>query len=123
MIFHETHEKVMDGSKTQTRRPVKPNDVEIYNRDGGLDAIKRNGRTIWKVGGTYAVQPGRTAKGIGRILITKIRVERLYKISNADARAEGFSGRDEFARVWKKLYPKKGSFFDHVAVLEFELVK
>lgn len=120
MIFAKTADKVLAGEKTQTRRPVKPDD--FMTSHFGIDRVERSGRTLWEVGRTYAVQPGRTAKSVGRIRLTNIRIEKLYQITNADARAEGFSGRDEFVRVWKELYPK-GSYFDRVYVLEFELVK
>jgi len=118
MIFAKTADKVLAGEKTQTRRPVKLG--ESFN---GIEVYSESGTLKWRVWNTYAVQPGRTAKSVGRIQLTNIRIERIYQITNADARAEGFSGRDEFARVWKELYPKDGSFFDRVYVLEFELVK
>ena len=116
MIFAKTIDKVLAGEKTQTRRPVKPGDffngIEVY----GKYTLK------WRVWNTYAVQPARTAKSVGRIRLTNIRKERLNRITPEDARAEGFSGRDEFVRVWKELYPKS-SLLDSVYVLEFELVK
>lgn len=117
MIFAKTADKVLAGEKTQTRRPVK--DGEFFN---GIEVYSPTGILKWRVWNTYAVQPGRTAKSVGRIEITNIRIERLYRITLADARAEGFSGIDEFIRVWQEIYPK-GSLLDSVYVLEFELVK
>ena len=124
MIFAKTADKVLAGEKTQTRRPVKPD--ESFN---GIEVYDGTGRLKWRVWNTYAVQPGRSKKSVGRIQLTNIRIERLYQITTEDARAEGFSGRgslsgrDEFTRVWKELYPDDGSFFWRVYVLEFELVK
>jgi len=80
MQFKETWDWVLDGTKTQTRRLVKPGDVELvkplptdevsfrgdkmylYHRADEtreITTIERNGRPLWRVGCDYAVQPGR----------------------------------------------------------------
>lgn len=132
MIFAKTTDKVLAGEKTKTRRPMKDGDVidlpgfgikvNIGKPISMIFRVIRGGRLLWEVGRTYAVQPGRTAKSVGRIRLKGISSEPLYRITHEDARAEGFSGRDEFVRVWKELYPK-GSLLSSVYVLEFELVK
>jgi hypothetical protein len=53
MIFQYTLDQVLDGRKTQTRRLV---------------TAGRPSR--WRVGRTYAVQPGRTKKAVARIEVT-----------------------------------------------------
>ena len=93
--------KVLDGSKTVTRRrpPVR-----------------------YKVGRTYAVQPGRGKPAVGRIRVTAVRTEWLGEITLHGCRHEGFRDRGEFADYWSKLH---GTFDaeEEVAVIEFELVK
>ena len=130
MIFAKTADKVLSGEKTQTRRPTREDDQVERGHITRCDElvvrilrVKRNGRILWEIGRTYAVQPSRTAKSVGRIELNKIRVDYLFAIRNHEAIAEGFSGRDEFSRVWKELYPDPGSFLWRVYVLEFELVK
>lgn len=109
MIFKQW-EQVLDGSKTQTRRPVK--EGETYHvMELGPGAVSKSWLTRWRfmpppgedllayvapmnpkwvVGRTYAVQrpDGRT---VGRFLLTKIRRERLEDISDEDCLAEGIA--------------------------------
>ena len=100
MIFRQW-KQVLDGTKTQTRRPVKASqesnrwdiETDVINEviqwlDNGKE-YPANMRSIYVVGRTYAVQPGRGKKSVGRIRITKIRRERLGDISDADCLAEG----------------------------------
>lgn len=121
MIFSSTFNKVMDGTKTQTRRPVK------------------NEKPPWETGKTYAVQPGRGKKSAGRLKVTKIRREKLIDISIVDCIAEGIETtpgeeegahvpehRERFAELWNSLYAKTDyawSMNPEVWVLEFELVE
>jgi hypothetical protein len=63
MIFKQYRE-ILDGTKTQTRRVVKPGERSILNfafEDGQTDTIDavHNGRMKWQVGRTYDVVPGR----------------------------------------------------------------
>jgi len=156
VIFQHTHRQVLDGSKTQTRRLVKDGERYIPNTRAFGSYInypalveRRNGHAKWTVGKTYAVQPGRTDKGIGTIRITAIRRERLRDITEEDAIAEGCAGEgqmdtpyysgmldqpmwewhkfpsDEFAELWDSVHkpPNDWKGNPEVWVLEFELVK
>lgn len=170
MIFQHTWEKVLDGTKTQTRRLVKcngtsrvgsyykieellpPNDrlwwwweedrpfpgkgvyvVEGIN-GGWLDGNtpvdpEWTLKAKWVIGNTYAVQPGRGQKAVGRIRITGIRQERVQDITYPDAIAEG--GHDilacrDYMRLWNKIHTKPGETWTDnplVWVLSFELVR
>jgi hypothetical protein len=147
MLFTHTWEKILSGEKTQTRRIRKP-EHDISAAETCIFAY-RPYRILWEVGHKYAVQPGRGKPTIkyaftdantlaywhpsdplpsvqewipARIRITNIRQECVGDISEADAVAEGFTGRDEFLRVFKQINPKSG-LNTPVWVLTFELVK
>lgn len=86
MIFSHTHEMVLGGKKTQTRR------------------IRKYMESKYKVGKTYSVQPGRGQRSIARILITKVRIEDVREISDDDIRAEGFESFADFMDVWLNMH-------------------
>jgi len=126
MIFKETWQQVLDGTKTQTRRPVKDGDEghHILPR-GGFLSVEHNGRLKWALGFDYAVQPGRGKKAVGRIRITGIWRQRLREIWVEECRAEGITGvfaRFGFEQLWNSLYRKPYRWEDNpeVWVLEFE---
>ena len=141
MISHKTYQQVLDGTKTQTRRPVKPGevaqlvgdkivavwapkkgaisfiDIRTLRRPVALEEppniFTKGYRLKWKVGKTYAVQPGRGKKAVGRIRIMKIRRERLWDIKPEDIIAEGYpiktpgnwpGRRWWFEGIWQRLY-------------------
>lgn len=109
MIFQHTWQQVLNGTKTQSRRIVNDSHVDdnelimdahkCYNAprlspNKGIQMIFTGAergtlRRKWQVGNTYAVQPGRGKKQVGRIRLLTIRQERLQDISEADAIAEG----------------------------------
>lgn len=106
MIFKQA-QQVLDATKTQTRRPIKkygqtltPNDLHTEHSWPFPPTVIENGRVKWMVGHTYAVQPGRGKRSIGRILLLEIRRERLQEISLEDIEAEGITTPEEFARIW-----------------------
>lgn len=103
----ENAKKVMDGTKTQTRRIAKSQDF-CLTLDGmdlclspeesiGFKAHSVFSPTLlsnnrkYEVGATYAVCPGRGKKAIGRIRVTAIRCEKVQDISADDCWAEGIS--------------------------------
>jgi len=136
MIFKATCQQVLDGTKTQTRRPVKPGETawwplgEYYINS----VTDRNCRLKWELGRSYAVQPGRGKKSVGRIRILKIRRERLWDIQDEDIRAEGVLTENtldttiwgDFMALWAEIYKKKPYRWEdnpEVWVLEFERVE
>ena len=64
----------------------------------------------YTVGKTYAIQPGRGKKSLGRIRIISVEKQALRDITQEDAVAEGFSGyfewfpTDQFFDYWCRLY-------------------
>ena len=115
MIFQHTIENVLNGTKTQTSRIVKPGDYIQYADTGAgetyhvyIEGVYRNRRPLWKVGNTYAVQPGRGQKAVARIRILQISKQDVRHITAEEARAEGFNSEVEFFEVWCKMHDPKG---------------
>ena len=94
-------EKVMDGTKTQTRRGTT--------------------RT-YKVGRTYGVTCRRYQKSQAHIQILQAKEQRLGDITLADVKAEGFQTLEEFKQAWIKI---DGSWNPEqtVTAYQFKLIK
>lgn len=111
MFKPELCEKILDGTKTMTRRPLK------------------DGKNPYRVGQWIAVQPGRGRKGIATVEVVDTRVEFVGDISYEDARLEGFAGEGSttpvaaFLDYWRGLYGDDANLMEQVAVIEFKLVK
>ena len=130
MIYQHTWEKVLSGEKTNTRRIEHlgdmftfPISMVVIGKDHGkiLDSLPalpeysahhqiyrvvNNGITRYQVGKTYAVQPGRGKKSVGRIEITNIRREDVRCISDEDVQAEGFQTTGDFWHTWVSMHDK-----------------
>lgn len=100
MLFQHTWEQVLSGTQTAISLPVKPDDVMLQDPK----RVKRGPRTIWKVGNTYTVQPGKGKKVVGRILLQEIDEGVLGQLGIEDFLAEGFTSRGKFVDAWKKLH-------------------
>jgi len=143
MIFRQ-YEQVLKGTKTQTRRLVKPGELfkiddPPYNPWPFSPTVLKDWRLKWRVGKTYAVQPGRGKKAVGRIRITEIRRERLQDISTQDIFAEGIGiewdgmfypittpdvAIEQFVRLWDGIHVKPNTRWHDdpdVWVLSFEI--
>lgn len=115
MIFSpDLAEKVVAGQKTVTRRP----------RTGSNPSGKPGGWSDdpcrYKPGQSYAVQPGRGKKAIGRIRVLSVRPETMTQLDDDEARLEGFANTSEFVAKWLATYGK-GSWLDIVWRIEFEV--
>lgn len=89
MIFKpQLVRKILEGKKTQTRRPVKPGELECRYRPGR----------------SYALQSGRGRPAIAQITIREVVEQGLGEISYADALAEGFRTVELFIDYWRGLY-------------------
>jgi hypothetical protein len=153
MIFQATWQAVLDGSKSETRRIVKPGEwlsdesalgvpVAVYKKPIPYERLK------WQVGRTYAIQPGRGQKAVGRIRLLNIRQERLQDITELEAKAEGVKpyfypvkisvtprGLEQggylnyikpYRLLWNTIHTKRGERWDDNPlcwVLRFELVE
>ena len=120
MIFQHTINQVLECRKTQTRRVIKAKEVAIRGRYNQIIEVVQNGRTKWRVGQTYAVQPGRGKPQVARIRINKINSEHITRISSKDAIAEGFADRREFLATWKTIHIDKAMDL-RVWVVTFEV--
>jgi hypothetical protein len=121
MIFQYTFEQVLSREKTKTSRLVKPNDTAITGSDGKIEAVLSSGRDKYRVGKTYAVQPGRTKPAVGRIRLLAIERKRASETTTAEAKHEGFASRQEFFEAWRDIHGENKRDAD-VWMLEFELV-
>jgi len=118
MIFSHTLHQVINGFKQQTRRVVKSD--EFF--DSELSAIlKVSGRMMYQVGRSYAIQPGRGKKAVGRILVTDIRREKVSLISEADVYCEGFQSKADFLKAWRSIHGPGADSDGDVWVIEFRL--
>ena len=125
MIFAYTWQKVLDGSKTQTRRLVRNGEI-LDVLPSGNAVRSASGRLKWVEGRTYAVQPGRGKRQVARIRINYIYRQRLQEITEDDAKAEGFASRDEFAQAWNNIHREPCTRWEDnplVWVITFELVR
>jgi hypothetical protein len=121
-------EAILQGKKTQTRR--LPSNTGSVLFQGHIIAVYQNHRLRWRVRKTYAIQPGRGKKAIGRFRLLSIRHERLQDITEDDTAAEGISRRPgpyifDFARLWDSINTKPSTQWEdnpQVFVLTFELV-
>jgi len=105
VIFQHTHELVLNGTKTQTRRIQKPWQA-LMRFDYGEPFVcdTRTGRVVYQAGKTYAVQSGRGKPAIGRIYIEDISSQDVRGISDADVRAEGFAFKADFLNTWTQMH-------------------
>lgn len=120
IIFQHTHEWLAKPSphtgevKTRTSRIKKDGQCceRIGFPNGTVTAVYQlistdNERLIWRVGGSYAAQPGRGQNAIGRVKILKIEDQDVRHITPDEARAEGFASVGDFLAVWIKMHDKK----------------
>jgi hypothetical protein len=135
MLFQNAWKSVLDGSKTQTRRPAQSSDQAVLDEDGNIIKVTRTGengppKVLFEVGQSYAVQPGPAKKTVGRIKITAIRRERLQDISQADALQEqpvtppdATLALQTFKTAWDKSHQPGQQWTDNpeVWVIEFQL--
>lgn len=122
MIFQYTYQYILGGSKTQTRRVAKPEETAVYAEDSTIEAVLHKGRTKYRVGKTYAVQPARTKPALARIQLQALKHEVVTDISLADAIAEGYADVDGFLQSWRTIHGEK-AMSAQVWVLVFSVVE
>lgn len=107
MIFSgDLADLVLAGAKTQTRRPVK------HDQIGPRPCL-------YRVGQTYAIQRKRGTHGLGpRIRVLSVEKVPTFPISVEDARAEGFDSPTGFEAKWLGFY---GDRCPECWRIEFEL--
>lgn len=134
-------EKIKAGEKTQTRRAWNVTMDMHTDPATGQRRVTVNGRLKYRVGGWYAVQPGRGKKGVGWIVIKNMWVEKVrdytfrkeprieipgvawgfaerFPISISDAQAEGGYGPSEYEVLWDSMHRD----LDRRLVIEFKWV-
>lgn len=110
MIFSgDLCDKVLAGTKTQTRRPVK------------LARFPGDSSCQYKVGQSYAIQRKRGTHGLGtRIRVLSVQRVPTFPISAEDAKAEGFDSPTAFETRWLGFYGDKHPVCWRI---EFDLVQ
>jgi len=132
-------QQVLDGTKTETRRIVRPNEygwIKGHRTDAeGLPhprysevciASAGANRLKWAVGRTYAVQPKRGAKSRGRMRLLSIEREPVNEITDEGAIAEGCHDVIDYIDLWDSINKAPGDGWEDnpsVWVLGFEPVK
>ena len=126
-------EAILQSEKTQTRRLRKPTHSVVLH-DNRIIAIyskitRQSNRLLWRVGNTYAIQPGRGKNAVGRFHLLSIRQEPLQYITPTDVTAEGLAAYPDptrgFAGLWNDIHTTIGTRWQdnpEVFVLTFELV-
>jgi len=111
MQFAHTWKSVLDKNKTQTSRIVKPGEYAAGTEIGKISAVATHNKQAlkWKVGNTYAVQPGRGQKAVARIRILGIGKEDVRGFSRIDGKAEGFNDEFDFWETWCSMHDKHKS--------------
>lgn len=132
MMFLHTHELVMAGTKTQTRRVKFPFALwqklhkhswtatreQRGNDDISDEQIAQANTILERVEITLPVIPNYRAKSIGRIRVKSIRREDVRGINDLDVRAEGFNSRAEFLQLWSQMHNAQYQAY----VIEFKLI-
>ena len=101
---------ILARKKTVTRRPTK--------WGGWCGCSEMPCR--YEVGKTYAIQPGRGKKAVGRMLVLSVKRQKLGRLPMSEARAEGFINSHLFVSRWIDLYGKYDTS-QTVDRIEFEL--
>jgi hypothetical protein len=122
MIFQYTFQQVLSGDKTKTSRLINPHDSAVTGKDGKIEAVLNNGRDKYRVGKTYAVQPGRGKPAVGRIRLLGIERKVVSETNKTEAKQEGYASRQEFFAQWDEIHGA-GKRNIEVWMLEFELVR
>lgn len=111
MIFQHTLAQVLDGSKTHTSRLALPGDElkRVPVGEWGIKhlAVVRNGRVVYYVTQTLAVQPGRGSFSIARIRVTDLARYDARNITGDQLRAEGFERPSDFLFLWCRMHDWK----------------
>lgn len=100
--FGDSWRQVVEGTKTQTRRPVRTLERANRNPSGEIQSVVRLIQPRFSVGQVFEVMPVSGFEGIAKVAdieITAIRRDDARQISEADARAEGFASAAEFLRA------------------------
>lgn len=110
MIFRpELALKVLEGTKTETRRLVRQGDAaDVLLTTGEILAVRHAGRVRFRLA-LVAIQPGRGQRGIGWAHVHAIWRETLQGITDAGARSEGCADRQDFARLWDTINKRPGT--------------
>jgi hypothetical protein len=108
MIFEYTWPKVLDGTKTVTRRLWKPTWEYTLDSDKERLMIVSRGRVQYYTGQVLSVQQGRGLPGIAKITVLDLFVdEDVRDITDEEVIAEGYSASQDFLATWVSMHDRK----------------
>lgn len=112
MIFkEELARKIITGDKRATRRRMVP---------GKPRSPWYRHRCAYTEGQVFAVNPGRGKSRVAEAKVTKVYSQQLGRMTEKDAKLEGFKSLKHFREVWKEIN-KVWNPAELVWVVEFEL--
>jgi hypothetical protein len=125
--FQHTLAALLRGKKTETSRIIRSGErLEDFYYDGPNQHVyAANDRLVWATNGslfdqTYAIQPRRGQKSIGRFKVEKIWRQDVRTLTVEQLQAEGMpilGGWYHFVQLWAKMHDKAFEFnFDPSAV-------
>jgi len=111
--FQHTLKALLEGRKTETSRIIRPGErLEDFYYDGPNQHVyAANDRLVWATDGwlldkTYAIQPGRTIKSVGRYRVEAIWRQDVRTLIQAQVEAEGFYEKWDFLLTWTMMHDK-----------------
>lgn len=114
--FQHTLKALLEGRKTETSRIALPEsdgtgtfDCEMMRYPGTptvqrFEVKKNYWRVIWAVGQTYAIQPARGVKSVGRYRVEAIWRQDVRTLTTGQVINEGFMDRVTFYEVWCEMH-------------------
>lgn len=120
MQFQYTLGALLRGEKTETSRIVKPGDDPVWYGERPAPWLDRSETALYSmvwsarlaqrfvVDQTYAIQPGRAIKSVGRVKVLGIWQQDVRTLTPGQVQAEGFDSLHYFLFIWTAMHDKKG---------------
>lgn len=123
----ELLDKVIRGRKTETRRLSREGESiangVLWSRQHSPKPHSFLGiRRLFRVGQSYAVVPGRGQHQVGRVVVTQLRLERLFDITQESVDRECFGATpQEYISRFQAMYKRSAKWNPLLRVVTFRL--